>query len=86
MKLAQVSNRPKRRRSSGPLTVVVPPVPMTCARTIRAGTPCLTTLIRRKRPSTNPRSLLWARLSVKGQGPHSRRGHSGSNGSLTLMR
>ena len=35
VKYAHVSNRPKRRRSCGPVTCVVPFVPTTCARTIR---------------------------------------------------
>jgi hypothetical protein len=39
VKVAHVSNSPKRVRSVGPEIVVVPRVPTTCAETIRGETP-----------------------------------------------
>ena len=50
VKKAQVSKSPKAERSCGPVTVVTPPVPTTCARTTRGETPRCRTLMRLKRP------------------------------------
>ena len=47
---AHVSQRPKAERSCGPVTVVTPAVPTTCARTTRGETPRCRTLMRLKRP------------------------------------
>src|SRR3954447_2631676 len=60
VKYAHVSNRPKRERSCGPVTSVVPFVPTTCARTTRGETPRWVTLTPLKRPFTSPRSLACA--------------------------
>src|SRR5215207_3480291 len=52
VKYAHVSNRPKAARSCGPVTLVTPPVPTTCARTTRGETPRCSTLMRLKLPRT----------------------------------
>src|SRR4051794_32316540 len=68
VKNAHVSIRPKRDRSCGPVTGVVPFVPTICARTIRGDVPRCRTSMRRKRPRTRPCSLAltWDIVSVAG--------------------
>ena len=63
-KRIQVSRSPKARRSCGPVTVVVPAVPTTPARTIRGETPRFSTRICFSRPFTSPPSERVARVSV----------------------
>src|SRR3954466_11998351 len=83
VKYAHVSNRPKRERSCGPVTDVVPFVPTTCARTIRGETPRWRTLMPLKRPLTSPRSFLAACVVVSVCGFQRWRGARSSYGSST---
>src|SRR3954452_18176801 len=83
VKTATVSKRPKRVRSCGPVTFVVPFGPTRCARTTRGETPRWTTLMRLNLPCTRPRSFACTCAGVSVIGFQRWRGAKLSYGSST---